>query len=287
MKGPDAENDTETETTKAESVTAAENSTLAESSTVASGPEHLADIIAGHRQPPIILVPGLDGTALLFYRQQPLLAQSFDVVAFPLPDDPDATMSDLVEDLYRLILEVSDQGAILLGESFGGALSISTALAHPDLVRGLVVVNSFPWLDQRWQIRLGPYLLRLIPWAAMPMVRAFTESRLHSRHVLPEDLAEFHDRAGAIGRRGYIRRLELIRHYDVRDQLSRLVPPTLYLAGDEDRLVPSERWARYMAARTPRSDLTILSGYGHICLINHDLDLLDHVGPWWQRVSSR
>ena len=36
------------------------------------------------------MVPGLDGTARLFYRQVPLLAGHFDVLTFPLPDDAKA-----------------------------------------------------------------------------------------------------------------------------------------------------------------------------------------------------
>lgn len=247
---------------------------------------HLADLVRDHDRPPIVLVPGLDGTALLFYRQQPSLARSFDVVAFPLPDDPESSMSDLVDDLRNVIREVSDNGAILIGESFGGALSLSTALTYPDEVRGLVVINSFPWLARRKQIWLAPRVLRLMPWVAMPLVRSFTESRLHSSHAMPDDLAEFHERSRAIGRKGYIRRLEILRGYDVRADLGSVTAPTLYLAADEDRLLPSEHWARYMADRTPRAELEILRGYGHVCLINHDLDLLDYVDPWWQRVTS-
>lgn len=235
---------------------------------------------------PLVLVPGIDGTALLFYRQEPLLRRSFEVVTFPLPDESRVTMDDLVERLAEFCADVSDQGVMLVGESFGGALGMSTALAHPDRVKGLVIVNSFPWLSRRWQVWLAPYLLRLIPWAAMPLVRAFTESHLHSRHALPEDLAQFHVRARSIGKEGYIRRLELLRHYDVRDRLPSLEPPTLFLAGNEDRLVPSVHWGHYMKARVPTAELTILDGYGHLCLINHDLDLLDHIGPWWARVSS-
>ena len=231
----------------------------------------------------MVLVPGIDGTALLFYRQVPLLARAFDVVAFPLPDDPGATMSELVDDLRLLIGEVSDQGAILVGESFGGALAMSTALAHPDQVKGLVIVNSFPWLARRFQIRAAPLALRLLPWIAMPLVRTLTESKLHSKHTSEADLAEFHQRAKAIGRRGYLRRLEILADYDIRRQLGSITAPTLFLAADEDRLVPSVTWARYMSARVPGSELEILSGYGHICLINDDLDLLAHVGPWWRR----
>ncbi len=245
-------------------------------------PRHLADLDGDPANPPILFVPGIDGTALLFYRQTPLLAEAFDVIAFPLPDDPDATMDDLVGDLRLLITEVSDDGAILVGESFGGALAMSTALAHPEVVAGLVIVNSFPWLKRRLQIRAAPLALRMIPWFAMPLVRGFTESRLHSEHTQEEDLVEFHERAKAIGRRGYLRRLQILRDYDIRQQLAQIEAPTLFLAADHDRLVPSVYWGRYMADRVPGSELVILEGYGHICLINHDLDLLDHIGPWWR-----
>jgi len=250
-----------------------------------TGPLHVADL-ADVERPPIIMVPGLDGTALLFYRQLPLLAKAFDVVVFPLPDDSRATMSGLVEGLHRLINELSDRGAILVGESFGGALSMSTALAHPDDVRGLVIVNSFPWWPDRGQLWVAPRLLRVLPWGAMPVVRAFTESRLHSSHALDEDLAEFHTRSRAIGREGYIRRLEILWDYDIRSRLRSMCPPTLFLGADEDRLVPSVYWAHYMADRVPRSDVTILKGYGHICLVNHDLDLLDHLAPWWATATT-
>lgn len=234
----------------------------------------------------IVLVPGLDGTALLFYRQIPLLAERFDVVAFPLPNESDRTMDDLVAELRTLIDEVAPGGAILCGESFGGALSLSTALAHPDAVRGLVIVNSFARVPQRAKLRLAPIALRMFPWGAMPLVRRFTEHRLHSPHALEEDLAEFRERSRQIGREGYIRRLEILRHYDLREQLHRITAPTLFLAGDRDQLIPSVEQAELMSARLPNAEMKVLEGYGHICLINHDLDLLDYVGPWWERVGA-
>jgi pimeloyl-ACP methyl ester carboxylesterase len=228
----------------------------------------------------LVLVPGLDGTALLFYRQVPLLAERFDVVAFPLPDHPANSMADLVADLHTLVTELAHAPVILCGESFGGALSMSFALAHPECVSGLVVLNSFPWVRDRVKLRVAPRLLRAFPWAAMPAVRRFTESRLHSPHALDEDLHEFHERSKQIGRLGYIRRLEILWSYDIRERLGDIVAPTLFLAGDRDQLLPSVDEARFMASRVPNATLQILEGYGHICLINHDLNLLDYVAPW-------
>lgn len=232
--------------------------------------------------PTVILVPGLDGTALLFYRQLPLLAKYFNVVAFPLPDDDTATMDSLVEDLRQLILETAPEGAFLLGESFGGALAMSTALAHPDLISGLILVNTFPRLHNRIQLHIGRWLLKAVPWAAMPHIRRGTESRIHSPHTTSEDLAEFHDRMRHIGADGYRQRLQILRRYDIRDRLSDITAPSLILAGDEDRLLPSVQWAEYMQKRIPHSEIQILKGYGHVCLINHDLDITDFVAPWWR-----
>ena len=123
--------------------------------------------------------------------------------------------------------------------------------------------------------------------AAMPLVRRFTERRLHSPHALPEDIAEFHERSKSIGRTGYISRLEILWDYDVRERLTEIKAPTLFLAGDLDQLIPSVTEARFMSERVPNAEMTVLEGYGHICLINHDLDLMDYVGPWWDRHAAR
>lgn len=234
----------------------------------------------GNRPETILLVPGLDGTALLFYRQIPLLERRFRVETFPLPNDSDCTMDSLVADLLAWV-EGQDADRILLcGESFGGALSMSFALAHPERLSGIVIVNSFPVIRERLKIRAAPLLLRLIPWGAMRLVRRLTRSRLHSPHTNEEDLREFLERSRAIDREGYIRRLEILQEYDIRDQLAELQVPALFLAGDRDQLVPSVPEARFMADRVPDGTLKILEGYGHICLIDHDLDLLEYVGPW-------
>lgn len=57
----------------------------------------------------IVLIPGLDGTALLFYRQVPLLSKYFHVVTFPLPDDSHCTMQSLIEKLHEVIDEAVHQ----------------------------------------------------------------------------------------------------------------------------------------------------------------------------------
>ncbi|MDH3378508.1 MAG: hypothetical protein OEQ39_16330, partial [Gammaproteobacteria bacterium] len=81
-------------------------------------------------------------------------------------------------------------------------------------------------------------------------------------------------------------RLEILQHYDIRNRLAALKPPALFLAGDCDRLLPSVFEARYMADRVPHAEIRILEGYGHVCLINHDLNLLDYIAPWYEQFNA-
>jgi pimeloyl-ACP methyl ester carboxylesterase len=148
-----------------------------------------------------------------------------------------------------------------------------------------VIINSFPVIRGKFRLRLAPPLLKAMPWGAMQFVRRFTESHLHSPHTLPEDLTEFHQRMLQVGKNGYIRRLQILQEYDIRDQLSAIRVPVLFLAGDLDRLLPSVKEAEFMSSRIPLAKVVVLRGYGHICLINHDFNLLDFMTPWLEEFS--
>lgn len=223
---------------------------------------------------PVILVPGMDGTGLLFYRQVPLLARSYRVITYALRDTA-ATMDVLVSDLARIIDTVAptERRAIIVGESFGGALALSFALAKPEQVSRLVILNSFPYFAPQRRLRLAAVGLGALPWGAMGLVRRLTAFRLHSPHTHRQEIDRFMELTARASRGGYINRLKLLMQYDVRHRLHELRAPTLFLAADRDHLVPSIAQARYMAARVPGSMLRVLEGHGHICLIAPDIDL--------------
>ena len=223
---------------------------------------------------PVILVPGMDGTGLLFYRQVPLLARSYRVATYALRDTA-ATMDVLVSDLARIVDTVAptERRAIIVGESFGGALALSFALAKPEQVSRLVILNSFPYFAPQRRLRLAAVGLGALPWGAMGLVRRLTAFRLHSPHTHRQEIDRFMALTARASRGGYINRLKLLMQYDVRHRLHELRAPTLFLAADRDHLVPSVAQARYMAARVPGSMLRVLEGHGHICLIAPDIDL--------------
>ncbi|HUP18723.1 MAG TPA: alpha/beta hydrolase [Gemmatimonadota bacterium] len=224
--------------------------------------------------PPLVLVPGMDGTGRLFHRQVPRLARRRRVATYALRDGA-RSMAELVADLRRIVDAVApgDGRAVIVGESFGGGVALSFALAHPERTAALVVLNSFPWFGPQVRLRLAVLGVRLFPWNVMPIVRRITVFRMHSSHTGPEEIQRFLDVTRETTREGYLNRLRILRRYDVRDRLREIHVPTLFLAASEDHLVPSVEQAERMAAAVPGARLRVLEGHGHVCLIAPDVDL--------------
>jgi 3-oxoadipate enol-lactonase len=233
--------------------------------------------------PAVVLVPGMNGTGELFYRQVPRLERSYRVATYSLREDA-ASMAVLAGDLVRVVEVVAptDRRAIVVGESFGGGVALTFALEHPDHVEAVVILNSFAHFDPQFRLRLAIAGLYVMPWGAMSLVRHLTAFRLHSRHTHRAEVKQFIALTAHATRNGYRNRLKLLRSYDVRDRLTDLRVPALFLAAEKDHLVPAVAQARYMSARVPGAVMRILGGHGHICLIAPDLDLAEIIREWRQ-----
>lgn len=237
---------------------------------------------------PVVLVPGMDGTGRLFYRQLPLLARSHRVATYALRDSA-TEMDTLVADLDRIIedVEPAAKKAIVIGESFGGALAMSLALARPERVAALVILNSFPYFVPHLHLRLAMLGLGALPWGAMRLVRRLTASRMHSAHTQREEIGRFMELMADTTKQGYVNRLRVLQRYDIRERLAELRPPTLFVAAEQDHLVPAIAQARFMAARVPGAAVHVLPGHGHVCLIAPGVDLCLILDDWRRQKEHR
>lgn len=230
--------------------------------------------------PPIVYVCGLEGSGRLFYKQSEDLARDHRIITMPLRGEGRYEMSRLVEDVAWVVRDAGAVGATVLGESFGGLLTMATALAHPELFSRMILLNTFPHFSQRAKIRLGCMLFA----AFYPMMKAHRTRA--ARHVLfSPDIAEedrrlFREYTRIVGRAGYVSRMRIIRDTDLRPRLQEIKTPALVVAGTADRLLDSVKAARLMAARMPRARLKLLEGTGHVALLSGRVRVREWLGEF-------
>ncbi|HYY93579.1 MAG TPA: alpha/beta fold hydrolase, partial [Pyrinomonadaceae bacterium] len=218
--------------------------------------------------PPFVYVCGIEGTGSLFYKQAADLARDHAVVSFALRNEGRYALSRLVEDLAWVVRNVGRGPATVLGESFGGLLTMAAALEHSELFERIILVNTFPHFAERLRIHAGCLLFPV----AYPLIKAYrTRAARHSlfgEDVSEEDRREFHERTRVVPRDGYLSRLRIIRDTDLRPRLGEIDVPALVVAGTADRLLDSVSAARLMAEKLPRARLKLLEGTGHVALLS-------------------
>ena len=226
--------------------------------------------------PLLIYVPGLDGTGQLFFKQADSLARLYRVVTFRSRDDGGFTYEDLTSDLAAIIEDLGEKQAIIVAESFGGTIALSFALAYPQMVARLVVVNSFPRFRNRFKIEMGVVLASGLPFRLLwPFRRTASALGLFIDGVKKEDRRLFWDAIRTVSGQAYARRLQLILQFNVEDRLCEIQAPTIFIAGDRDILIPSAKEARAMAARMRNATVKLVEGAGHACLVGDHVRLAE------------
>lgn len=229
-------------------------------------------------RPLALLLPGLDGTGLLYYRQLEALEQRYRVRAWELPRHGAFDYPDLIEEIDRATEAEEPGSMVVVGESFGGTVAMHLALARPERVRTLVLVNTFPRYRRQGRIRLACRLAPLLRWSVSQRVKnAVAERTLAFEGIDADDRRRYREIIEHVDPIGYRRRLELVRCVDLRARLEEIAVPTILFASGRDKLVPSIAEARFMASRIPRARLYEFPRAGHALLLTPGFSLADYL----------
>jgi len=224
--------------------------------------------------PLLIYIAGLDGTGELFFKQRPMLVESYRVVTFRARDGGEFSYDDLCGDVAAIIQDNHETRATILGESFGGTVALSFALRYPAMVERMVIVNSFPRFRRRLLIRLGAWLAAVLPFSTTWLARSGASFLgLLADGVGPQDRRRFFAAIKTVRPESYARRLKLIAEFNVEDRLQEIQAPTLFIAGEKDLLIASVREAKKMADRMPLAAVRIIEGAGHACLLGNRVNV--------------
>jgi pimeloyl-[acyl-carrier protein] methyl ester esterase len=183
----------------------------------------------------LVLLPGLDGTGILFAPLLAAIPPSIKPIVVSYPQDRHL----LDQELLPLVLErlPRDGPFILLGESFSGPLAVMVAEQRPAGLVGFIlcasfVVNPRPIIGTVFGFCARPFLFRLFPL----MQRTKAKVGRYSTSELGRLLAEVHAR---VNPHVMAARLRMVFRVDVREAFRACELPMLYLAGGRDWVVPS------------------------------------------------
>lgn len=190
----------------------------------------------------LVLLPGLDGTGLLFRPLLQALAPEIAPIVVTYPAEQPLGYAELLELVLAALPK--ERPFVLLGESFGGPLALRVAATRPAGLKALILSASFvccPYpLVPRWAAALVPdWPLRAFPALshmkalcgayATPALGALTAQALAL--VKPAVLAQ---------------RIRAVIQVDVRAELAACELPMLYLQGSHDLVVPAANLQRML-----------------------------------------
>jgi len=180
----------------------------------------------------LLLLPGLDGTGLLFEEFAASLGSDVEVIVASYPAERPLSYTELESIARRYI--PSDKSFFLLGESFSGPIALSIAASSPPGLLGVILCCSFarnplPLLTPaRSLVRLFPVKSLPISLLSFFLMGRFSTERLRVRlagalaRVIPEVLQS---------------RAYATLTVDASAALRRVKVPLLYLRASEDRVV--------------------------------------------------
>ena len=241
--------------------------------------------------PPLLLSSGLGGSGGYWQPNLAALAAHHRVILYDHRGTGrsereiagEVTLEAVGDDMRRLLDALDIPSATIVGHAIGGMAGMALALAAPERVARLVVINGWARLDHHTERCFDTRLALLRDSGA--------QAYLHAQPLFlfpPQWISEHHDRLVAEeaehlahfpGAAMIERRIAAARRFDIADRLGEITTPTLLIASDDDMLVPpacSER----LAAAVPHAQHARLTSGGHACNITRAENFNLWMGDW-------
>lgn len=226
---------------------------------------------------PLLLIPGLGATRVVFAPLLPLLTAQLRVAVY---DQRGIGASEVTAGPYTTAQLAADAAAVLdglgfdpaavLGASFGGMVAQEVGAGHPQQLRALVLAATGPGSAHLAQPPDPAASAALLGRGARSPEEAYRiactvlySSAFQEEH--PEFIEQqVRDRAKRpIDARAFKAQLAASQAHDAWDRLPSITAPTLVMHGSEDAVMPLAN-ARLLAERIPGARLVVFDGAGHL-----------------------
>ncbi len=178
------------------------------------------------------------------------------------------SMDDLAQDLASLLDRLEVGPAVIVGLSIGGMIAQALADRRPDLVRGLVLMDTAHKIGtvEMWDQRIAAVKAGGIEAIADGVLERWFSREFRANRR--DELEGWRNMLVRTPAAGYIACSRAIRDTDLSERARALKVPALCMVGDEDGSTPVEV-VRGLQALIAESELEIVEGAGHLPCIEH------------------
>jgi 3-oxoadipate enol-lactonase len=174
-------------------------------------------------------------------------------------------LQQLADDLHALLTAAGVERPHFVGLSMGGMIGMTYALAHPGMLRSLVLCDTTsripPEAKPIWAERIATAQRHgMEPLVEPTLQRWFTAPCLAQRPPVVERVAEMIRRTPAVG---YVGCCHAIAELDLTARLGAIACPTRIIVGDQDVGTPVAM-SQAIQAAIPGSELVVIPQASHL-----------------------
>lgn len=244
--------------------------------------------------PPVVLIHGMGLNREMWDWQLEPLLQRFRIIRYDLlghgdsdHPPPGCEMIDLVSQLHLLLDHLNIKRCALVGFSLGGLIARAFAVAYPDRVGALAILNSAHdrSLEERAAIRQRYAQSVLFGYRSTidtALARWFTRGFAARRPDVLNRVRRWMERNDPLDY-PEVYRVLAESDADLTTSIAAIRCPTLVLACEEDH-GNSPDMARRMAALIPGARTAILPGLRHMALAEDPAAVSDALVPFLEEV---
>ncbi len=233
----------------------------------------------------MLMTHGYAASSHMFAGNAEIIAHRHRVVSWDVrghgssdaPTDAACYSADLaVADMLAVLDHAGVDRVVLAGHSLGGFLSLRFHLAHPDRVRGLVLIDTGP--GYRNSAARAGWNTMANGFATSLDQRGFAG---HAGGAEFDPSVHHHGPHGlALAARGILTQHDSV----VIETLPTIAVPALVVVGSKDK--PFLAGSHYMASKIPNAELVVIEGAGHAPNVTHAAEFDSIVASFLDRVAQ-
>lgn len=225
---------------------------------------------------PILMIPGLNATALVFQAQLDTLWQFGPVTI------ADHRRGGTMREIAEAILLDAPPRFVLGGFSMGGYIAFEIMREAPERVMALALIDTSARPDSAEASEKRVAAIETVQAGKFRLAAANSfAAAVHPSNVDNPDLKAVHlAMAEANGPDVYVQHQQAIMtRPDSRPDLADIAVPTMVIVGEADQITPPEG-AREMAEGIPGAELRTIAGAGHLALLEQPDEVSATLRTW-------